>query len=87
MAYFTVILKLTKKLPDVLQHNFRFSLHFGDFVLPKLLFVVVFLLYNSLKPETLCAQEGVGEGGGAVELNDTVGKMRKEGEEGGVWRS
>jgi predicted acyltransferase len=38
MVFFTVTLKLSEDLPEVLRHNVRGSLHLGDFVLPMFLF-------------------------------------------------
>lgn len=38
MVFFTLTLKLSNDLPDVLQHNVRGSLHLGDLVLPMFVF-------------------------------------------------
>lgn len=38
MVFFTVTLRLSKDLPELLRHNVRGSLHLGDFVLPMFLF-------------------------------------------------
>ena len=38
MVFFTVILKLSADLPDLLRHNVRSSFHVGDLVLPMFLF-------------------------------------------------
>ena len=38
MIFFTVTLKISSNLPDLLQHNVRNSVHIGDFVLPMFLF-------------------------------------------------
>ena len=37
MVFFSIIVRLSDKLPDVLEHNID-TLHFGDFVLPMFLF-------------------------------------------------
>lgn len=39
MVFFTLTLKLSSDLPDLLRHNVRGSLHLGDLVLPMFLFV------------------------------------------------
>ena len=38
MVFFTVTLRLSSNLPELLRHNVRGSLHLGDFVLPMFLF-------------------------------------------------
>jgi len=38
MVFFTVTLRLSNNLPELLRHNVRGSLHLGDFVLPMFLF-------------------------------------------------
>jgi len=38
MVFFTLILRLSDSLPDLIVHNVRESLHIGDFVLPMFLF-------------------------------------------------
>ena len=38
MVFFTLTLKLSEDLPEVLRHNVHGSLHLGDFVLPMFLF-------------------------------------------------
>jgi len=38
MIFFTVSLKISSNLPDLLRHNVRDSVHIGDFVLPMFLF-------------------------------------------------
>ena len=38
MVFFTVTLRLSKDLPDVIRHNVWGSVHLGDFILPMFLF-------------------------------------------------
>ena len=38
MVFFTLTLKLSRNLPDILKHNVSGSLHLGDFVLPMFIF-------------------------------------------------
>jgi predicted acyltransferase len=38
MVFFTVTLRLSKNLPDLLKHNVWGSVHLGDFILPMFLF-------------------------------------------------
>jgi hypothetical protein len=38
MVFFTVTLRLSKNLPDLLRHNVWGSVHLGDFILPMFLF-------------------------------------------------
>ena len=38
MVFFTVTLRLSRDLPDVLRHNVWASVHIGDFILPMFLF-------------------------------------------------
>ena len=38
MVFFTVILRLSSNLPDILRHNVWGTVHLGDFILPMFLF-------------------------------------------------
>ncbi len=38
MVFFTMLFRLSNRLPDILMHNVKDSLHIGDFVLPMFLF-------------------------------------------------
>lgn len=68
MVFFTMIMRLSRHLPDFLLHNVSFSLHLGDFVLPMFLFAsgmsIVFFLdkRKKEKPGTL-AMDVVGRFG------------------------
>ncbi len=54
MVFFTLILRLSDSLPDVLIHNVRESLHIGDFVLPMFLFASgISLVFFMKKRKTL----------------------------------
>jgi hypothetical protein len=57
MVFFTLIIRLSNSLPDLIAHNVRESIHLGDFVLPLFLFASgISLVFFAKKRKKLKSQ-------------------------------